>query len=158
MNNQIKNKESKGRRGMSRRLERYRNREIFFQILRDKGQEYVDSKTKKELCIELIESGIPSRVQKGKALLIRSPLSSMISTNSNNLDCGLGYLSGDLKSHIEGMFLEGMSWGNHGEWHVDHIKSVSKFISDGIYDPCKINALSNLQPLWAKDNLSKASK
>lgn len=136
----------------------YRKREVFFQIVRDKGVKYVDSKTKDEFCIELIESGIPSRVQKGKMLLIRNPLSAMISTSNNNLDFGYGYLSGDLKSHIESLFLDGMSWDNHGEWHVDHIKPVSKFIDLGIYDPAKINALSNLQPLWARDNWAKAAR
>lgn len=145
-------------RNASEKLKRYRKREVFFQIVRDKGVQYVDSKTKEELCIELIESGIPSRVQKGKMLLIRNPLSSMISTSNNNLDFGYGYLSGDLKSYIESLFLDGMSWDNHGEWHVDHIKPVSKFIEDGIYDPAKINALSNLQPLWARDNWAKAAR
>jgi len=140
------------------KFKRYRKREVFFQIARDKGNKYIDSKTKRELCIELIMSGIPVRVQKGKMLLIKNPLSTMISTSSDDLDCGLGYLSGDLKRHIESLFLDGMNWGNHGDWRVDHIKPVSKFIERGIYDPAKINALTNLQPLWAKDNLSKAAK
>jgi len=39
-----------------------------------------------------------------------------------------------------------MSWDNHGEWHIDHIKPVSKFDKE---TPMSIvNALSNLQPLW----------
>jgi len=39
-----------------------------------------------------------------------------------------------------------MSWENHGEWHIDHIKPVSSFDKD---TPMNIvNALSNLQPLW----------
>lgn len=70
----------------------------------------------------------------------------------------LGYTRLDLKNHIESMFKDGMSWGNHGEWHVDHIKPVSAFIKEGEKDPKVINALENLQPLWAKDNLSKGAK
>ena len=49
-----------------------------------------------------------------------------------------------------------MSWDNHGEWHIDHIKPISKFSFD---DDIKIiNGLNNLQPLWKKDNLIKSNK
>ena len=67
----------------------------------------------------------------------------------------LGYSAESLKLHMEGLFQEGMSWSNHGEWHIDHIEPVSSFSKDT--DPSVINSLSNLQPLWAKDNLSKGS-
>ena len=40
-----------------------------------------------------------------------------------------------------------MTWSNHGEWHVDHIKDVSSFSKDT--HPSIVNALTNLQPLWA---------
>lgn len=51
-----------------------------------------------------------------------------------------------------------MNWSNRGEWHLDHKKPVSRFIKQGITDPSIINALSNLQPLWAHENLSKGNK
>lgn len=70
----------------------------------------------------------------------------------------LGYSRDDLVGYISSLFETGMSWENHGEWHIDHIKPISAFIDDGIYDAAVINALSNLQPLWAKDNLSKGAK
>jgi hypothetical protein len=70
----------------------------------------------------------------------------------------LGYTPADFRIHIEKQFLKGMSWDNHGDWHVDHIVSVSELISSGVTDPAKINALSNLRPLWAPDNLSKGCK
>ena len=68
----------------------------------------------------------------------------------------LGYSAIDLKVHIENLFQEGMTWQNHGEWHIDHIKPVSSF--DINTEPSEINALSNLRPLWALDNLSKGKK
>ena len=68
----------------------------------------------------------------------------------------LGYSAQDLKEHIESKFLEGMSWSNRGEWHIDHIKPVSSF--DKNEKMSVVNSLDNLQPLWAKDNLSKGSK
>ena len=69
----------------------------------------------------------------------------------------IGYKRDELVSHIEDQFKEGMSWDNYGEWHIDHIKPISVFLDNGITDPKTINALSNLQPLWAFDNLSKGS-
>lgn len=67
----------------------------------------------------------------------------------------LGYSPHELRSHIELLWLDGMSWENYGEWHIDHIKPVSLMISEGVSDPSIINALSNLQPLWAEDNFKK---
>lgn len=72
----------------------------------------------------------------------------------------IGYTPEDLRCHIESLFEEGMSWENHGidGWHIDHIVPVSHYIKEGETDPTIINALSNLRPLWASDNLSKGSK
>jgi len=67
----------------------------------------------------------------------------------------LGYSENDLKTHIEKQFLEGMSWGNRSDWHIDHIVPISHLLKNNVTDPRIINALSNLRPLWAKDNLSK---
>ena len=48
-----------------------------------------------------------------------------------------------------------MSWENWGKWHIDHIISVSKFEKDT--DSKIVNALSNLQPMWASDNIRKSN-
>ena len=62
----------------------------------------------------------------------------------------------DLKLHLESLFIDGMSWENWGEWHIDHKIPVSKFDKE---TPMSIvNNLNNLQPLWALDNLSKSNK
>ena len=68
----------------------------------------------------------------------------------------LGYSPSQLKETIESKFVDGMSWNNNGEWHIDHIKPISSF--DKTESPKVINSLNNLQPLWAFDNLSKGSK
>lgn len=67
----------------------------------------------------------------------------------------LGYTMRDLRTHLEAQFTDGMSWDNWGEWHIDHIKPVAVFIREGIACPATINALSNLRPLWAHENLSR---
>lgn len=77
-------------------------------------------------------------------------------TNKNNSTyLVLGYDYDKFKQRIELNFKEGMSWDNHGKWHVDHKKPISKF-KEGT-PPNIVNALCNLQPLWAKENLSKAN-
>lgn len=72
----------------------------------------------------------------------------------------LGYSTEDLKAHIERQFQRGMSWDNYGEWHVDHIVPVAEFAFTSADDPefkaCW--ALTNLRPLWARDNLTKREK
>ena len=70
----------------------------------------------------------------------------------------LGYTRDQLMSHISNLFTGDMSWDNYGKWHIDHIKPVSKWLDEGVQCPSIINAISNLQPLWAVDNLSKSNK
>ena len=58
--------------------------------------------------------------------------------------------------HLENLFTEGMSWENQGEWHVDHIIPLaSANTKEELIALCHY---TNLQPLWAEDNLSKGSK
>lgn len=69
----------------------------------------------------------------------------------------LGYSATELIEHLGRKFTDGMSWENYGEWHIDHIISISAFIKIKVFDPKIINALWNLQPLWAEENLIKGS-
>ena len=82
----------------------------------------------------------------------------MTSKNGSRTEKLLGYSRFALVSRIEFQFKDGMSWENYGEWHIDHKKPISRFLAQGITEPKIINALSNLQPLWAKDNLSKGDR
>jgi hypothetical protein len=74
----------------------------------------------------------------------------------------LGYTPKQLKEYLETKFQEGMSWDNYGKngWHLDHIvpRSVFNIKTASDIDFKKCWALENLQPLWAKDNLSKGRK
>lgn len=69
----------------------------------------------------------------------------------------LGYDQSKLMERLEMNFKEGMSWDNYGEWHIDHVKPISRFLSQGVSDPKIINALSNLRPMWGLENLSKGA-
>lgn len=65
-----------------------------------------------------------------------------------------------LIQYIERQFSDGMSWDNYGlhTWHIDHIRPVSSFDLTNIEDVKKCFHYTNLQPLWAKDNLQKSNK
>ena len=56
---------------------------------------------------------------------------------------------------LEMHFDEGMTWENRGEWHIDHIKPIASFEDPA--DPACWH-WSNLQPLWAEDNLKKGDR
>jgi len=61
-----------------------------------------------------------------------------------------------LREHLETQFINGMSWDNRSEWHIDHIIPLSSAkTEEELYKLCHY---SNLQPLWAGDNLSKGTK
>ena len=72
----------------------------------------------------------------------------------------LGYTISDLVRHIERQFEKGMSWENYGDWHVDHRLPVSSFqftsVNDSEFHACW--ALTNLRPIWAKENITKRDK
>lgn len=68
----------------------------------------------------------------------------------------LGYSPEDLRLHLEALFSPGMSWNNYGEWEVDHKRPIASFSTDASLRV--VNALSNLQPLWKRDNRAKRCK
>lgn len=70
----------------------------------------------------------------------------------------LGCSFEQLKTHLEKQFVDGMTWENHGEWHIDHIKPLCSFDFSDERELFKAWHFSNLQPLWAKDNISKGGK
>jgi len=74
----------------------------------------------------------------------------------------IGCNTNDLRSHIEEQFVEGMTWDNYGEWHIDHIIPVMAVDEDGtkpdIETISKRLHYTNTQPLWARDNLSKGNR
>jgi hypothetical protein len=70
----------------------------------------------------------------------------------------VGCSKDDLVTFLEAEFEEGMSWDNYGEWHVDHVKPCCSFNLEVPEEQKKCFHWTNLQPLWARDNLSKGGK
>jgi hypothetical protein len=69
----------------------------------------------------------------------------------------IGCTSKQLKKHIESKFLPGMTWSNRRRWHVDHIVPIAAFDISTEEGQRAAFHYTNLQPLWAKDNLKKAA-
>lgn len=61
----------------------------------------------------------------------------------------------ELKKYLEKQFKTGMSWKNYGLWHIDHIIPLIKFDLTDRSQLLKAVNFSNLQPLWAVENLTK---
>ena len=70
----------------------------------------------------------------------------------------VGCTGDEFKAHLKSKFKPGMTWENHGEWHIDHIIPLSAFDP---FDPeqwVKANHHSNVQALWAIENMKKGNK
>ena len=68
----------------------------------------------------------------------------------------VGCLPQQLKIFLEQKFIDGMSWDNQGKWHIDHIIPLSSAkTEEELYKLCHF---TNLQPMWASDNIKKGAK
>ena len=68
----------------------------------------------------------------------------------------------ELLDHLESQFEEGMSWENHGrgdnKWHIDHFKAQSRFDPTIEEEAYMCWHYTNLQPMWASENISCGNK
>lgn len=89
------------------------------------------------------------------------PDKSLSTTHEKLLGCSIQHL----KSYLESHWLAGMTWDNYGRykrngpmtWHIDHIRPLHSF---DLADPEEQKICfhySNLQPLWAIDNIKKGA-
>lgn len=72
----------------------------------------------------------------------------------------LGCTLGEFQKYIEAKFQPGMTWENWSitGWHLDHIRPLASFDLENLEEFKQACHYTNLQPLWAKDNLSKGAK
>jgi hypothetical protein len=83
--------------------------------------------------------------------------STNMTKNNKTFDI-IGCTPQHLKEHIQSKFEVNMSWENYGYygWHIDHIIPLSSAkTEEEIYKLCHY---TNLQPLWAEENLKKYNK
>jgi len=91
---------------------------------------------------------------------LRNRLGQVIKNNSKFISvikligCSVKFL----KQYLELQFEPSMTWNNYGKWHVDHIRPCASFDLSKESEQKKCFHYTNLQPLWAKENISKGSK
>jgi hypothetical protein len=72
----------------------------------------------------------------------------------------LGCSIPEFKLYLESKFQDGMSWKNYGfkGWHIDHIIPLVSFNLQNREEFLKANHYTNLQPMWAGENLEKGKR
>lgn len=146
--NKEKRKETVKKHYNKNKLKIAERKKIYYQLNKKK---YSDKEKKRRENIQYkVKSNISRRI---RSLLTGGKINK---STINFLGCSIE----ELKIFIEKKFREGMSWDNYGlkGWHLDHIKPCSSFDLTKEEDVKKCFHYTNLQPLWAKDNLSKGAK
>ncbi len=103
-----------------------------------------------------------SDIHRKLATCLRSRLNKALkgAYKSSSYSDYIGCTPEQLKNHLESLFKPGMTWDNYGirGWHIDHIRPLDSY---NLSDPSELLEAcnyKNLQPLWAKDNLTKGCK
>jgi len=120
----------------------------YYQDNKDKvleRQRIYESKKRKEDAIYRLKNNLRSRLYSA----IKSKGYSKNTKTAGTLGCSWEFL----KEYLEAQFVDGMSWDNYGEWHIDHIKPLA--LAETEEDVYNLNHYTNLQPLWAEDNMRK---
>jgi len=137
---------------------KYRDR-----ILKQKQIYYIENKTeisqkKKQYKKQKLKTNTSFRLEHNLRRRLSLALNgSLKSLNTMSLvGCSIDYLM----HYIQEQFTKGMSWDNYGfyGWHIDHIRPCASFDLSKEQSQKECFHYSNLQPLWAEENLSKGSK
>jgi len=116
-------------------------------------REYYRKRAKNLSGIKRIRKSLRLRLGKFLKQAINNPTKKHYKGKNKLVGCN----NTELKNHLEARFVDGMNWENYGKmWHVDHIKPCSLFDVTKQEDLLAINHYTNLQPLWASDNLKKS--
>jgi hypothetical protein len=95
-------------------------------------------------CTECLRSRVRQAIKRG----------SKAGSAVRDLGCSIE----QLKQHLETQFRPNMTWDNYGQWHIDHITPLSNFDLTDREQFLEACHFTNLQPLWAVDNLIKSNK
>ena len=132
--------------------EKIKEKERQYQLKnREKIKEYHNNYDKNRKKIDINYKLVHAlRRRLNNALKNKQKIGSAVSDLGCSVDC--------LKLHLEKQFVSEMTWDNYGKWHIDHIIPLSLFNLQDKNDFLKANHYSNLQPMWAKDNIIKGNK
>ena len=121
---------------------------------RDKSAEYARRKRREDL-----QFAVKGRLRCRVRGAIRNHTGGKAVKMSTTMDL-VGCSPSKLIAHLESLFTPEMSWEHFkaGGIHIDHIKPCTSFDLTKESEQRKCFNYKNLQPLWAKDNLSKGAK
>lgn len=87
--------------------------------------------------------------------MLRKSLTGKTTSSLELVGCEIDFL----KEYLESKFKDGMTWDNWSKdgWHIDHIIPLSSFDFSKLEEQKKAMHYTNLQPLWAEENLSKGN-
>jgi hypothetical protein len=106
-----------------------------------------------------IKSSIKRQIRKDRVgTLVRAAINS--GGQSPKAEAALGYSIAELITHLERQFHKGMNWDEFkkGKIHIDHIIPLSSFDLTSMDEWKAAWSITNLMPLWAKDNIMKRDK
>jgi hypothetical protein len=124
---------------MQKKLYHRNNKKAIWERVRIKLSTDIELKIKKNLRVRLYIA-LKRNSKKGSAV--------------KDLGCSIAYF----KRYMESRFQPGMGWDNYGQWHIDHQIPLSSFDLQNREELLKACHYTNLQPLWASENLSKGDK
>lgn len=103
-------------------------------------------------------SSIQFRIAQNMRRRVRWAVASAKAHKAGKFHDLLGCSMMEFMRHMEAGFVPGMSWENYGQWHVDHKVPCDSFDLSEEENQRKCFHYSNLQPLWAIDNMRKGNK
>jgi hypothetical protein len=148
-NNPSKHKESQKKYKLKNKTIIKIKSKVYNSENRDKQRLYEKQKRETDILFKL-RSNVRSRLR----MFLKSKNITKNNSTFNLVGCSPEFL----KEHLEKQFVKEMSWDNYGiiSWHIDHIKPLSSAQNEE--ELKKLCHYTNLQPLWAKDNLEKSNK
>jgi len=107
---------------------------------------------------ERLQTDLLFKLTKSLRVRIKQSLKAQNAAKNHRTSELLGTTIAKAYAYLESLFQPGMSWDNHGEWHIDHIIPCASFDLTKPAEQKKCFHYTNLQPLWAADNLSKGAR
>lgn len=92
--------------------------------------------------------------------ILRNRINKLIKRRQRSTIEYLGCTIEEFIQYIESKFDKNMNWNNYGVygWHIDHIRPLSSFDLSDNEELKQAMHYTNLQPLWAIDNILKSNR